>query len=127
MRKDIEKIRDDLYVRKYKNGIYQVVYPPKDEQGNKIKGNLKRALLSDIKNSIPTAFIILVLLLMLLPGAYEIKTSCEEIISNLQEKDNACAICNGGYNNIQVFNLTLPESNYEKLLNKIRGEDNGTI
>lgn len=121
MNKNIEKIRDDLYVKKLKGGRYEVVYPLKDESGKKIEGNLKRTLTSDFKASMMWLIPTILLLLLLLPGAYEIKEKCQSAINELQEKDTACKICNSGLGGYGL-NITLPESNQEKLLNKIKGE-----
>lgn len=119
MKKNIEKIRDGLYVKNLGKGRYEVVYPLKDEEGNKIKGNLKKAFMSDLKESIGWIIPLIVLLIFLLPNAYEIKTSCEQAIKELQSQEVSCKICNGGYDDYGL-NITLPESNYEKLRNVIK-------
>jgi len=91
MKKNIEKIRDDLYVKKGMGGTYSVVYPLKDTENKPIKGNFKRALLSDVKQSIPMILIVGVLLMMLVPGAIDIKNQCEENINYVL--NNACEFC----------------------------------
>jgi hypothetical protein len=99
--KKLEKVKEDLYVKKGIGNTYSVVYPMKDEEGNPIRGNLKRLFLSDLKASIPWLITVVVLLLMLLPGAQQLKTECEETIKELQDPVNACQICNnpdGSYN-----------------------------
>jgi len=91
MKKSIEKVRDDLYVKKGLGGTYTVVYPMKDNEDKPIKGNLKKALLSDIIPSLYWLFTIGILLMMLLPGAQNIKEQCEDNIQYLYE--NACDYC----------------------------------
>lgn len=91
MNKRVEKIRDDLYVRKGMGGTYRVVYPLKDREGKPIKGNFKKALLSDFKESLFWLFTIGVILLMLIPGAQDIKEQCEEQMQYVYT--HACEYC----------------------------------
>lgn len=103
----IEKIRDDLFVRKGKLG-YSIVYPLKNEDGSMNWKNLKKALFSDLISSIPYLIAVGAILFMLLPGAQQLKEQCEEAILDCQE--NACDICTQqriGNNDFGIkFNIT---------------------
>ena len=118
MKKNIEKIRNDLYVKKSMGGTYEVVYPMKDNEGNKIKGNLKKVLLSDIKGTLHMLLIVGILLMMLLPGAQNIKVQCEENMKHVY--DNACEYCakgvfgNPDFVEIPNMNLTDQPINFTK-------------
>lgn len=117
MNKKVEKIRDDLYVKKGVSGTYSVVYPMKDSEGNNIPGNLKKALLSDIKSSIPMIITVSILLMMLLPGAIQIKEECETAVENCI--DDACEICNSKVDPFyeQDFDTFVEENNMENKTN----------
>ena len=91
MKKDIEKIRDDLYVKKGKFGYYSIVYPVKNEDGSMNWKNMKKALFSDLWASLPYLLAVGVLLYLLLPGAMDIKEECQEAINDCV--DNSCDIC----------------------------------
>lgn len=90
MNKKVEKIRDDLYVKKGRFG-YSIVYPLKNEDGTTNKTNLKNLIITDLLKTIPTLLVIGVLLMMLLPGAYQIKEQCETAIEDCYE--DSCDIC----------------------------------
>ena len=107
MKKGIEKVKDDLYVKKLKHG-YRIVYPPKHEDGTPNKGSLKTMIIREFVDSLPMLSTIILIVLMLLPGAHQVKVECEEAIEYLQE--NSCRICNNyatgqtyGLNNISVL------------------------
>lgn len=107
LNKKVEKIRDDLYVKKVTGG-YKVVYPSKDHEGNPIHGNLKRLFIRDFLETLPTLLVALLLIGMLLPGALQIKEECEMAVNDCI--DNACDICVenkvGPYNpNINITEL----------------------
>lgn len=91
LNKKVEKIRDDLYVKKGLGNTYKVVYPKKDIDGNPIPGNTKRLIIADLMDTLPTLIIVGVLLVMLLPGAINIKEECETALNNCI--NDSCEIC----------------------------------
>jgi len=106
-KKPVEKIRDDLYVRKGRIG-YEIVYPAKKEDGTMNWSNIRKALLSDLFSSIPYLLAVAVLLYLLLPGAVDIKERCQEAITQLQK--DACNICNGNpLNKDYGWNMSITE------------------
>ena len=88
---------DIVHLRKGKFSFYSIVYPPKKEDGKVDWNQVRRALLSDVLSTIPYLIVIGVLLLMLLPGAHELKVQCEKSLN--QCLDDACSICNGDITN----------------------------
>ena len=90
LNKKVEKIRDDLYVKKVAFG-YKPVYPLKDHDGKPIKGNFTRLIMRDLIESIPTLIVVFAVLIMLVPGAYNIKEQCETSLE--QCIDDSCDIC----------------------------------
>ena len=97
----VEKIRDDLFVRKNKDGTYDTVYPLKIdpskglfEKGNLNKKHLKIFLKKEFIEVVSYLIPFLALYLILVPGAQEIKDKCQDNIEYLVE--NSCAICNQG-------------------------------
>jgi len=109
MNKKVEKIRDDLYVKKVRFG-HKVVYPIKKEDGSFNSKNFRTLIIRDILDMIPTLIIVAVLLMMLLPGAQNIKEQCEIAITDCY--DNSCDICTkqgtGNDYIIPGLNLTIP-------------------
>lgn len=109
MNKKVEKIRDDLYVKKLRFG-YKVVYPIKNEDGSTNSKNLKTLIIRDFIDTIPMLVIVAVLLMMLLPGAQNIKEQCETAINDCY--NNSCDICdNQRFDN---YGIVVPEINFTK-------------
>lgn len=103
-RNPVEKIRDDLFVRKKKDGTYDVVYPLKIdetkglfEKGNLNKKHFKIFVKKELSDALAYLIPFLALYLILVPGAQEIKDKCQDNIEYLVE--NSCAVCNQGQTN----------------------------
>lgn len=97
MKAEVEKIRDDLFVKKTKFG-YEVVYPIKIDatkslfaKGNINKKNFNMVLKREIFSSIGILIPVVALLLILYPGAHQLKEKCQDNIAYLIE--NSCDIC----------------------------------
>lgn len=110
VKQPIEKIRDDLFIRKNKKG-YDIVYPIRLDttksifaKGNVDKKNLNIVMRKEISAAVTLLIPVIALLIMLVPGAREVKEKCEDNIEYLIE--NSCSVCaeqnNQGYNWFKV-------------------------
>lgn len=114
MHKDVEKIRENLYVRKKKHG-YQMVYPLKREDGSI---NWRNAIIGD-PQLLKISIMFLLALGMIWYGTHEMIDHCEASIEILQTEELSCDICeyhmHGGQNPFYEyeFNFTINDTGGE--------------
>ena len=99
-----EQLKDNLWVRKQKDGTYEVVYPLKIDEtkglfakDNLNKRNLKIVAKKEILNAISLLIPFISLWLILGPGAQQLKEQCQDNINYLIE--NSCKICSSAEGN----------------------------
>ena len=112
MNKNVEKIRDDLYVKKGRFG-YQIIYPPKKDPDLPFtKDNIhwRNFLLGDAQ-ALGMWIVVLLAIGLIWYGSHDMINNCEVTIADLQTEELSCDICNSylhGYNNniVSDFNIS---------------------
>lgn len=123
--KNVEKIRDDLYVRKGKLG-YMVVYPPKNEDGTV---NWRNIIVGDAYSLINWIIFAMVIFLIYYGGVVQLNDKYEDYIDLII--DDACDICmqqklNPENPYVPNFTIDVPPFTIDVPPNIIGGKENGS-